>query len=289
MPETYEYAGSKVEWDSDGVFTVQSSVDGDQTWQTLVNGREIPGMTNASQSLAIRILFTANEPAETITKVRSLKVVIYENKTMASNRGDRFIQWNGLISPASKAFRPIEQGVDGILQTYTGMGLITPSNLPEDNYLTGAVEMWIRQNNRTSDEKYFVDMRAEDTPGPRVWWDGSEIRSESCAIYIDGVRSSSTSPSLASAEWWHLVVVPEVATNNAIRIGGSFQDTTWLNAHIGHVAVYPSLNDAQIGDLFDSYLAFKTASVGDDDIVSITERATPVKIYGNNWSIRVAG
>jgi hypothetical protein len=103
--------GSKIEWDGDGTFTVETSVNNGTTWTAAVNGNEITGLpsgtASGTKSLQVRIKFLAGEPVDTITKVRSLSLKLYKSRSSKGSSSLRTAGFTGNISLASNLYQPI--------------------------------------------------------------------------------------------------------------------------------------------------------------------------------------
>lgn len=269
-------SSSKIEWDSDGAVVVESSVDNEATWQTAVNGRGISNITNLTESISLRVRFTGEG------LVRSLKFTTYSDITMPAHDGTRFLQWSGSVSPGSSAFVPIDQSSLGRLETYSGAGLITASNLPNGLEGMRSVEMWIKVDPGTN-TKYILHGGTF-----KVWLESSKLRAEGCTVFVNGAYAPTESQFTRGA-WQHVVIVFAAATTNAVWVLGSENIDHYMNALLGHLAVYPTaLTATQIADIYGSYLGFETIQLLDDNNIAITEPAGELKIYSFNWSVRTA-
>lgn len=279
--------GSKIEWDGDGTFIVETSINNGSTWSAATNGRQITGLTagtaSGTKSLQVRIRFLAGESEDTITKVRSLSLKLYRSRASKGSSSLRTATFSGSISLASNAYQPIEENTNAGLNLYSGYATIPGG---EDSR---TIESWVYLQNAPGASGYLYDARTGASS--RLYWTGTAWAGDAgTTYYVNGLPTAAGSISLLSGHWYHIVaVLPAVTTGNII-LGADNTGASQLPVRLGMFATYPTaLSAAQIQDLYNSYLGISILSVADTSALDVEDDAEPVKAYSYEWSITGSG
>lgn len=279
--------GSKIEWDGDGTFIVETSVNNGTTWTAAVNGQQVAGLASGTAStnkaLQVRVRFLAGEDIDTITKVRSLSIKLYRSRSSKGSSSLRTAGFTGDVSLASIGHQPIEDADDAGLHLYNGYATI-PGVEP-----TRAIEAWINIDSAPGAGGYIYDARTGATS--RLYWTGSAWAGESGTTYfVNGLPVAAGSISLVPDHWYHLVAVFSADTTGNIVLGADNTGANKLPMRVGMFATYPTaLTNAEILDLYNSYLGISILQVTETSSIDVEDATETVKAYSYDWSLAGSG
>lgn len=285
-------AGIKFEWDGDGNFSVDYSLDDGSTWLPATNYVVQAGTEALSNKVTpqIRITFPAGR-ALGLDIVRSFSVTTYENSDVqARNGGERAVKLT-LAPPTSSYWtEPIEQdGLAGTLFSTTKHGVLQES-LETDVNMIGALEFWVKPLGTGTSSYYIFDSRSVTPTHASFLWVNSTPRfawSGLSAVYINGVVATSGSVAPNPNEWTHIIAVYTTAHNAKIALGpaGSAQAN-----RINMFAYYTlQLTSSQAAVLYKSYYGPPVLSIEDTNSIVVLETPPAAKVYVKDWSITGGG
>lgn len=287
-----KFDGSKIDWDSDGGVTVQTSVNNGTTWTTAIRGREVPGIstnfTTAGKSLQVRVNFPAADP---IAKVRSLSIKLYRSRDVQANGSGTPAVFMGKVSLADRIHQPIENDDKMGVHLYDAYALVSPQTYR-------SIDFWVRYEELPSvgENQFVFDSRSQLAGGSGYFgYNGTNWFADPTAItLVNGVRLTfSTSNvvnnlSVSAGQLIHVVVMYPSDTNRPITLNQRFTlDAPLSNFSIGPLSTYPSeFTVAQAQNLYKSYLGAPMATFTEDTNIVIKEATTdPVRIYAFDWSL----
>lgn len=276
--------GTKIEWDGDGNFTVQTSVNNGSTWSNATNGKEITGLpagtASGTKSLQVRVTLPAGEPADTITRVRSLTVKLYRSRTNKSGGTTRDANIFGTAVLATNNYNVIEQNENMGIGTYGTGGITIPAGDP-----VRTIEFWIEPNSLTATNAYIFDTRTG--ADNYLYWDGSGFQSGAgSTYYINGQPSTVAGLTVPVNQWTHLVVVLPANVSTAFTVLSRNDKTLSMSARLGMLAAYPTaLTASQVSALYNAHFGIPIASIVDDTLVDVHDAPENIKIYSYDWSL----
>lgn len=281
---------SKIWWDGDGSFTVQTSLDGGSSWSTATNGREIPGIgpafSSGNQSLSIRVVFAAGEPDTTITKIRKLNLKLYRSRSAVSMSSTKKVVLTNKTSLASEVYQPIEQN------DLMGLNLHGGYSTLQSGDAVRTIEMWFSPETLPAPGTgYVFDAR----PAIEAWlyWNGTAWAGSPGTIYIlNGVETLPANIKMPAGSWNHLVVVLPLNTTAAIYLGARNSLDEALKSRIGFLSTYSTvISSSQAASFYNAYLGIPSSTVSDTSILNIQDPVvgSPTKIYAYSWSTTGSG
>lgn len=282
--------GSKIEWDGDGTFTVESSLNNGTSWSACTNGLEIPGISKAfsttSKTLTIRISFPAGLAKSAKNVIRSLTVKLYNSRDIVGWNNSRKITTNGSVSLATNFHQPIEMHDETGIDIYNGSAVLQ-KDLDAAPTIVRTVEFWFKLNGAASSTGYILDARdiAGDTV-VRILGDGTRSGG---ILYING--AAWTAAPFNTNQWYHAVFVMTADNAKNITLGASYVPSLPVGPiSFGNFVTYQTaLSAASATQLYNAYLGITGISVLDTNTITVLESATPAKAYTFNWSITSAG
>jgi hypothetical protein len=274
--------GIKVEWDGDGSYTVQASLDGGGTWSAaLVNGRNIPGTFNWATTdtiVMIRVTFTGGV-ADDMSTIRNLKVIAYTSPYVYSSSGARTITITDNVATAAEENEPIESNANSGIEIYGGTATITPDTDPTPENIN-TIELLVKFNEDPVSRNVFSTTGASllTNSSRQFTWTGMSN------VVINRVASSTATVSVVGAVWYHIVATLTTPVNVDIVFGSNG------NKHIGLISTFPTaLTTAQAQAIFDSHFGYPNAGNIATEDFNFAEAATPLASYAYNWAITAAG
>jgi hypothetical protein len=274
--------GSKIEWDGDGSFTIDVSLDNGTTWTTCTNELEIPGISKgystAAKTLIIRVSFAAGLSQTTNTVVRNVTLKFYSSRDTIANNNQRKINLVGNVALSSRIHQPIEAH-DGMgLNEYNGYAV-----LPKDTDAVPAVarslEFWFKFNNTPVAGSYLIDAR--DSSGDANVTLTSAGVATGATFYVNG----KTPPgAYVLNKWYHGLLVLNADNLKNITIGAMYDGTNQTkNISFGTFAVYPTaLTATQASQLYNAYMGIPVLAVDDTSIIGLVEDS--VTLYDSTWT-----
>lgn len=274
--------GVKVDWDADGSYVVQASLDGGTTWTaSLVNNRIITGTYNwvvTDKIVLIRVTFTGGITADPAV-IRRLRVTGYSTNKVYGNDNSRYITLSdGLSSTANDANEPIENNYGAGIEIYGGVANIQ-ADATADIRNTAAIEFWFKWNGPPA-SGYVFDAR----PGgdnSYLWVNGTNQLSFAgqTAVYVNGAAVTSGSFVPITGVWYHIVFVFDAPHNFYITLPA----TGAKNYDI--INIYPTApTAAQVLTMYKAYGGYPEATLVAEDI-NVQEAATPFNTYAYDWTL----
>jgi hypothetical protein len=276
-------AGIKAEWNGDGNFTVQSSLDGGSTYQAVTNGELIPtsqGINPSGKNLLVRVSFTGGTLND-VSAVRDLTLTAYRDNYIYGNDTSRSLAIGGYVSTASERNEPLENNSMPGIHVYAGfLTMFADTNEVPQNVQT--LEFWIKPKGVTSGVGgYVFDTRGYG--GTAYMWlsegSGNWGWAGATAVYINGVAASS-GVAAKKNEWSHIVFVFPAGFNTNIAIAGGQQI-----ADYNLIATYPAaLTATQVLALYNAYQTQPVGSMTETAVPSIFEPANPFVMTSLDWA-----
>lgn len=277
--------GAKVDWDGDGSYVVQASLDGGTTWTTaLVNDRTVPGTwlwNTTDKVLLVRVSFTGGT-ADDISEIRRLRVTGYKSVNVYGNDNSRVITLEDSgVGVANEPNEPIENNSGAGLETFGATATIKPDATADIRNIA-ALEVWVKFNESPL-SKYVFDARVSDDS--YLWATGTGLFAwlGATAVYINGVATASSSFMSAPGVWYHIIFVFDTPLNTDIKL------PSIGNKNFSVINVYPTApTAAQAAAMYNAYRKYPSAALATEDI-NVQEVATPFKTYGYDWSMTGVG
>lgn len=275
--------GIKAEWDGDGNYTVQTSLDGGTSYQTVTNGELVPasqGINPSGVSLLVKITFTGGVVGD-ISAVRSLTLTAYVDNSILGDDTSRPLTISGNVSTSLNRWEPIDFHQRAGIHFNGGFLTLGPDT-QEVPVPTLALEFWIRPRGVTSGTgAYVFDTRPGGgtafmwLPEASTTWAWAGAGS----VYINGVLST-TGVTAVKNEWTHIVFNLAASNNTNINIGAG-----QLVGEMNLVATYPStLTTQQAQALYANYTGVPLAAITEGGVPTIFEPATPYVLTLLDWA-----
>lgn len=279
--------GSKIWWDGDGSFVVETSLNDGTTWTVAENGQEVSGIgkgfVTGNQSLQVRITLPAGEPEDTITKVRSLNIRLYSERLSYPSVSERPAEFFGKVALAQQTHQPIEHDDFMGASLYNGYAKISGG----DAYRT--VEAWIKLSREIVDTDRLFDFR-DSSDDANAWVNigtGHKPIATGGTAYVNGVPAS-THPALVPGRWYLVSTVLDEDNDQGMTVGSNYTGSLTSNSNIsvGFLSTYPvASTQAQIVERYNAYMGIPSVQVTEPTAFDVTDAATsPVKLYAYSWS-----
>lgn len=284
---TYEAGGNiaslygvKVEWDGDGAYTVDASIDEGATWVAVTNKRLIPGTYawNATdKNILIRVSFTGGIVSDT-SYISRLRVTSYTSFNLKASDASRIITMSAGNSNAADRNEPIENNAGAGLELYSGSATIK-ADVTEVPRNVSAIEFWVKFNGPVT-SNYVFDARSSGNTG-YLWQSGTNVLgwANASAVYLNGSSIAVNSTGLNSYQWYHIIFVFSTPMNTDIVLSASgLKNFAVIN-------LYPTApTAAEAAAIYKAYGGYPEMPLGTDDL-NISEASTPFKFYGYDWSL----
>lgn len=283
--ENATIGGVRLEWDGDGSFVVEASVNGGSTWSTITNGRLVPGtfgMDATNKVMDIRITFTGGMASDP-SVVRSLKATVFSDALVIGSDTSRTLTLTDNAASALEYNEPLEKNVNSGIDVYGGTATLSQDTSSSPTNI-GTLEFWIKPRSSTlaGAGGYVFDQRPGG--GTAYMWlpvaTGFWQFTGTSAVYLNGSPITSGSVTARFNEHVHVVAVLS-ATNNFSTVIGQAQ----LDANIEMIATYPTqLTAQQVADLYNSYNKVPSARIDDTAaLVTIADHSTPFVTGNYTW------
>jgi hypothetical protein len=273
-----------LDWDGDGSFIVETSVNNGGSWATAVNGRNVVNTTPLNTTnlvMDIRITF-AGGIANDISVVRRLRATVFADTLIQGNDTSRTLTLTANVSTPLEFNEPIERNISSGIDFYNGSLTVSAdaSGAPRN---AAAMEFWIRPRSAAVSGAggYVFDSRGGG--GTAYMWINSTSNLIAYAglsvAYINGVSTASGVMIPRYNEWLHVLAVFTTPFNTPIIVGpGQF------DGQISQISIYPTaLTASQALALYQSYGRVPVGRVDDSGLITIAEPAVPINMYAYNW------
>ena len=261
-----DLAGVKLDWNGDGYYLVEASLDTGESWIEVQNGELIQGtegLDTTGKEIDVRITFDGGIEND-ISVVRDIYAVAYEDYVIRSDNSNRTVTASEGSVTSTLVSSPI--------QAYQNAGLSMPGSTAtiDGGETTQTIELWM---------KFEDDTTGDILPG--LSWDGTDFIATGATLYMNG-ETGPVSPVVG--EWVHLVLVLDDPTTDDIQLGSD------VNIQIGLLGLYESeLSADHIARLYASYFGAPVTTVVEPGGLSVQEVSTPYHLYDYNWQIVSGG
>jgi hypothetical protein len=137
--------GVKIEWNGNGSYTVQTSLDGGTTWSAVTNGELVPstlGLNATGKVLLVKVTFTGGV-VDDVSKVKNMTLTTYADNVIYTSGNDaRKITFTSLLSSSLVANEPIERNAMPGLHVYGNTAYMT-QDTDESPVSIQTLEFWI--------------------------------------------------------------------------------------------------------------------------------------------------
>jgi len=274
--------GVQVDWDGDGNFVVEASIDEGDNWIELANGEPIDGTydwDSTDINVLVRITFAGGVEFD-LSTVRRLRVTSFTSPYVYGTDVSRLISITEGVATCREANEPIEFNIfSGFRTTAVGETItIEPDTETEDPRDIGAVELWVKFNGTQTDRSLLSVTGASlsSSSSDKFDFSGGDLFVNAESVSDDGFD---TLPDT----WYHLVFNLDSTTNDVITIepGGDVQ--------IALVNTYSeNLSSTDVSRMYAMYSGYPTASLGAEEI-DVEEASDPYRIYGFDWAMQSVG
>lgn len=276
-------AGIKVEWNGNGVFTVQASLDSGSTWNAVTNGELIAGSQGLNPSgklVQIKVTFPgglSNDPAE----VRDITVTAYLDGNIYGSNNSRILQANTMTSTSLVRNEPIESNSRPGIHAY-GNSMILLADADATPTMIRTMEFWVNPKGVVAggggimfDTRGYggtAYMWIQESSGQWQWAGAS-------AVYING-QSVASGVLARKNEWSHVIFVFPADFNTNVSIAAGQQI-----AEYNLIATYPTaFTAAQALAQYQNYSKVPVISIVDPAVVTGFEPATPYVLTMRDWT-----
>lgn len=279
--------GVRADWDADGSYTIQASLNDGSTWATITNGQNIPATWNwlpaVGGNVLIKITFTgsiANDPAQ----FRRLRLTAFDSQYVTGTDTSRVIELNSIgVATNIDSNEPIEANYNAGFNVTTGQWFINPDT-GLDPKPVRSIEFWVKAQNQSGvTARYIFDTRAAGGT-EYLWASGTNVFGYvSGQLYVNGQAYGNGVVQMLPGVWYHLVYVfaADVTTQIVSSSAGP--------KNYALITTYPTALTAQnAADMYAMYGSRTNPRLATDSN-PIVEGANPYKLYGYDWSISPAG
>lgn len=264
-------------WSGEGAFTVEYSIDNGTTWK---NPNILPSesFTNTS-SIDVRVTF-AGGVVDDPSFVDYINIVVYTNKNFTGSLDNRFASFTGTAMTSQNYYEPIEYAdFNGINITTGEITITTDSSFngeeetPDQLYITG-FDLWVKA---AVGNIVTAGVNTITRSGDTIVFSGFS------AVTVNGVIVTSGTTVFGNNDWKHIGAVLTTPLNPTIIVGDDGSSVAQFSA------LYGDVDGTGMQQIYAAYLGLPGVVVDDTSIVSISQPATPTKIYSNIWGITPAG
>ena len=282
--EALTLAGIKIEWNGDGNFTVQTSLDGGSTYAAATNGNLIAtsqGINPSGKVLLVKVTFTGGV-VDDQSVVRDMTLTAYADNVIYGADNSRTMTITGNVSTSLVRNEPIESNTFPGIRTYGGTMVMSADATGSPQNIQ-AIEVWVNPKGVISGAGgYIFDTRPYG--GTAYMWipeaTGFWQFTGASAVYINGVAATSGSVTAMKNEWTHILFVFATPFNTAINFFGATPI-----ADYNLIATYPStFTAAQALALYNGYSQKPVTSIVDPSTTTIFEPASPYVLTVRDWT-----
>ena len=279
--------GVRIDWDADGSYTVQASLNNGATWINVTNGQNIVGTYNwtpaLDTSLLVKITFTggiADDPAE----FRRVRLTAFDSQYVIGTDNSRVIGLTGTGAVTNvDPNEPIEANFNaGFNITTSNWYIGVDTGL--DPKPVRSLEFWVKAPDITGvTGRYVFDSRVSGGT-EYLWASGTNVFGYiSGQLYVNGQAYASSVYQMLPGVWYHIIYV--FASDVTTQIDSNAVGPK----NYGLIATYPTALTAQnAADMYSMYTGAANRRLATDSN-PVTEGATPFKLYAYDWSISPTG
>jgi hypothetical protein len=286
-PDVTSMSGIKIEWNGNGSYTVQTSLDGGTTWASVSNGELVPtsqGLNPSGKILLVKITFTGGVVND-ISEVKNMTITTYaDNYIYTMGNDSRKFTISGNITTSLAENQPIERNLRAGIHAYGGT-ITMPQDTDPSPVSIQTLEFWVNPKGVVSGSGSGGGIIFDTRPygGTAFLWlnesTGQWAWAGASAVYING--QIATSPVTANKfEDQHIVFVFASAFNTAINLATASQ-----LADYALIANYPTvLTASQAAQLFANYSTVPTMPVTEVGTVTFAEPVNPYVFTVADWA-----
>jgi len=283
-PNTSSLSGIKIEWNGNGSYTVQTSLDSGTTWTAVTNGELVPtsqGLNPAGKLLLVKITFTGGVIGD-VSEVQNLTLTTYADNIIYTAGNDaRKITITGSVSTALERNEPVERNARPGIHAYGG-SMTMAQDTDASPVSIQTLEFWVNPKGVTSGSGgYVFDTRPYG--GTAFLWINESTTTwnfaAASAVYINGQLIANGAAAIKNNPV-HIVFVLSAATNTALNIAQGNQI-----AEYNLIANYPTaLSAAQAAQLYANYTVTPTMPVTEAGTVTFAEPVNPYVFTVADWA-----
>lgn len=269
-------AEARLIWYGEGSFTIQYSLDG-TTWNA-PSGLAAESLTN-TDSIEVRVSFTGGIVDDT-SFVDYINLVAYVDKGFTGSLSNRSASFTGVGVTSQNYYEPIEyadfNGIDittGEITITTDSSFNGEEETPDQLYITG-FDLWTKA---AIGNIVTAGANTITRSGNTIVFSGFD------AVTVNGVIVTSGTTVFGNNDWKHIGAVLTTPLNPTITVGDDGSSVAQFSA------LYGDIDGTGMQQIYAAYLGLPGAVVDDTSVVSISQPATPTKIYSNIWGITPAG
>lgn len=269
-------AEARLIWYGEGSFTIQYSLDG-TTWNA-PSGLAAESLTN-TDSIEVRVSFTGGIVDDT-SFVDYINLVAYVDKGFTGSLSNRSASFTGVGVTSQNYYEPIEyadfNGIDittGEITITTDSSFNGEEETPDQLYITG-FDLWTKA---AIGNIVTAGANTITRSGNTIVFSGFD------AVTVNGVIVTSGTTVFGNNDWKHIGAVLTTPLNPTITVGDDGSSVAQFSA------LYGDVDGTGMQQIYAAYLGLPGVVVDDTSIVSISQPATPTKIYSNIWGITPAG
>lgn len=278
--------GVQIDWDGDGDFVVEASLDSGDSWVSVENGRVVDGTFNWDSTdinVLIRVSFTGGVVSDPAT-VRRLRVVSFLSPTVYGTDVSRSLTVTDGVSTLMETNEPIEFNIFSGLRTESTDGsiVINPDIEDEEPRDIGSLEFWVRFNG-TQTSKYIFDSRPDGGTAYVQASGTNKFVFTGGTLYINKVSISTNTTDVLVDTWYHVVFVftTPIATAITIPADGSRQYAV-INA-------YPAqLTSGEVSTIYGLYSGYPSSALATESN-PVSEELDAYHLYSYDWAIQPVG
>ncbi|WXW92535.1 hypothetical protein SEA_ENYGMA_44 [Streptomyces phage Enygma] len=265
-----------IRYKGEGSFTIDCSIDGGTTWQSVNNAPSF--VLTETDSIAVRVTF-AGGIVDDQSYVDWIQIVGYSDKAFLGTRSDRAATLSGTAVTAREFFEPIEYADDNGIKILTGNIAVAidasygGEEEPGDLNING-IDMWIKP---VAGNIITAGSATISRVGNTITFSGFS------AVTVNGVSVTSGATVFTSNSWYHIGGVFTTPGNYALTIGVA--DALIAQAS----AIYGDISLAGLQQMYSAYLGLPGLTIDDPTIIGVTTPDPEALLYAHVWSISPAG